>query len=90
MHNIKKTSFGAYLLVILFPPGYFFSRKRVGAGIFSSILLLISIPLLFLGIGFFIGFANAAWAAWSLRYELMAVQAQQIAESIVQAKAAIN
>ena len=86
MQNIKKPSFGAYLLVILLPPVYFFSRKRIVAGIVSTILLIISIPFLFIGIGFVIWFINALWAGWSLRYELMNVQAQQIAESIAKKK----
>jgi TM2 domain-containing membrane protein YozV len=70
----------------LLPPVYFFSRKRVGAGIFSALLFAVSIPLLFFGIGFIIWFANALWAGWSLRYELMAVQAQQIADSLAKTK----
>lgn len=82
----KKPSFGAYLLVLIFPPAYFFSRKRTGAGIFSLILFIISIPLLFVVVGFFIWFGNALWAAWSLRYEIMnyhiSEQAKAIAEKM--------
>ncbi len=87
MSTFKKPTFGSYLLVFIFPPGYFFSRKRIGAAIFSIILLLISIPLFFVfGIGIFIWLANAMWAAWNLRYELMnyhiSTQAQAIAEKM--------
>ena len=83
MSTSKKPTFGSYLLVFIFPPGYFFSRKRIGAGIFSIILLLISIPLFFLfGIGIFIWLANAMWAAWNLRYELMNVQITEQAKAI--------
>lgn len=83
MASVKRPSFGAYLLVLIFPPGYFFSRKRVGAGIFSLILLIVSIPFFFLfGIGIFIWFANAIWAAWNLRYELMNVQITEQAKAI--------
>lgn len=82
----KKPSFGAYLLVFIFPPAYFFSRKRIGAGIFSLILFIVSIPLLFVFVGIFLWFGNAMWAAWNLRYELMnyhiTTQAQAIAEKM--------
>lgn len=83
MATVKRPSFGAYLLVLIFPPGYFFSRKRFGAGIFSLILLIVSIPFFFLfGIGIFIWLANAIWAAWNLRYELMNVQITEQAKAI--------
>ncbi len=83
MATVKRPSFGAYLLVLIFPPGYFFSRKRVSAGIFSLILLIVSIPFFFLfGIGIFIWLANAIWAAWNLRYELMNVQITEQAKAI--------
>ncbi len=81
-----KPSFGAYLLVFIFPPAYFFSRKRTSAGIFSLILFIVSIPLLFVFVGFFLWFGNAIWAAWNIRYELMNyqinAQAQAIAEKM--------
>lgn len=83
MSDIKRPSFGAYLLAFIFPPGYFFSRKRVGSGIFSIILLLLSIPLFFIfGLGIFIWLANAIWAIWNLRYELMNVHIQEQARAI--------
>jgi len=82
----KKPSFGAYLIAFIFPPAYFFSRKRIGAGIFSLILFLASLPLLFVFVGIILWFIDAAWAMWSLRYELMNyhinTQAQAIAEKI--------
>jgi hypothetical protein len=83
MADVKKPSFGAYLLVLVFPPGYFFSRKRVGAGIASLIMLAISIPLFFfVGLGIIVWFANAIWAAWNLRFELMDVQVDAQAKAI--------
>jgi hypothetical protein len=89
MADIKRPSFGAYLLVLLFPPGYFFSRKRMGAGIFSLIMLGVSIPLFFVvGIGIIVWFANAIWAAWNLRYELMNVQVDAQAKAIAKEMAA--
>jgi hypothetical protein len=84
----NRPSFGAYLLCLFFPPGYFFSRKRKGAGIFSLIMLLVSIPLMFFVIGFFVWFANAIWAAWSLRYELMDVHVNEQARAIAREMAA--
>jgi hypothetical protein len=83
MTDIKKPSFGVYLLVLLFPPGYFFSRKRTGAGIASLIMLAVSIPLFFfMGLGIFVWFANVIWAAWNLRFELMNVQVDAQAKAI--------
>ncbi len=82
---IKRPSFGSYLLVFIFPPGYFFSRKRIAAGIFSLILLFVSIPFFLLfGIGIFIWFGNATWAAFNLRYELMNVHIKEQARAIAE------
>ena len=82
---VTKPSFGAYLLAFIFPPAFFFSRKRVGAGIFSLLLFFISLPLLFLfGIGIIFWFANAMWAMWSLRYEVMNYHINAQAQAIVE------
>jgi hypothetical protein len=89
MADVKKPSFGAYLLAIIFPPGYFFSRKRTDAGIVSLVLLLISLPLLMLGgFGIIVWFVDAIWAAWNLRYELMNVQVNAQARAIAKELAA--
>lgn len=83
MTDVKKPTFGAYLLAIVFPPGYFFSRKRTGAGVISLILLIISIPLFLLGgFGIIVWFVDAIWAAWNLRFELMHVQVNAQAKAI--------
>lgn len=72
MPSVKRVSVGSYFLALIFPPAYFFSRKRTGAGIFSLILLLVAFPLFFLfGLGIFVWLANALWAMWNLRYEMM-------------------
>ena len=82
----ERPSVMSYFCAIVFPPGYFFSRKRMGAGIFSLIICLASIPLMFLVVGFFSYFAMAIWATWNLRYEIMNYhinrQAQAIAEKM--------
>ena len=84
MATINRPSFGAYILVILFPPGYFLSRKRWIAAVVSAILLILSIPFFFVfGFGILIWFVNAMWAAWNLRYELMNVHINAQAQAIV-------
>jgi len=91
--EVKRPTFFAYLLALFLPPLYFFSRKRIVAGIVSLILLVISIPLLFLfGIGFFVWLFDAAWAIWNLRHEMLEAhiqdQANRIAKAMKEEKAA--
>lgn len=84
--STKRPSVMSYFCAILFPPGYFFSRKRMGSGIVSLIICLISIPLMFVFVGLFIWIAMSIWAAWNLRYEIMnyhiSEQAKAIAEKM--------
>lgn len=89
--DIKRPSFGAYFLAVIFPPGYFFSRKRMGAGIISLILLIASIPFFVVfGIGIFIWLGNSIWAVWNLRYELMNVHVNAQARAIAKEMAALS
>lgn len=90
MTDVKNPTFGAYLLAIIFPPGYFFSRKRTGAGIISLILLLISLPLFMFGVGIIVWLIDAIWAVWNLRYELTNVQVNAQAKAIAKEMAAQN
>ena len=85
--SVKKPSVMSYFLAIFLPPVYFFTRKRVVAGIVSSIICFISLPLMFLIVGFFTWFAMSIWAAWDLRYELMEVHVTRQAQAIAEAMA---
>lgn len=80
----KRPPFGVYLLSFLFPPGYFFLRKRPGAAVFSLIMFFVSVPLYFLFIlpGFLLWFANAIWGGYSLRNEMMDVHIREQARAI--------
>ena len=83
---VQKPSFGAYILAVLIPPMYFFTRGRIAAGVISFIMLVIAIPFfLVFGLGIFIWFGNAMWAVWSLRYELVEAQAEIQANKDVEA-----
>ncbi|MFZ3071624.1 MAG: zinc-ribbon domain-containing protein [Thermodesulfobacteriota bacterium] len=83
---IKRPGIGSYFLALFFPPGYFFSRKRVGAGIVSLLLCIVALPLLLVfGLGLFIWLPVAGWALWSLRYELMDVHIKEQAVAIAEA-----
>lgn len=88
--SVKRPSVLSYFNAILFPFFYFFSRKRIIAGIMSLIICVISVPLMFFFIGFLIYFAMSIWATWNLRYELMNVhvseQAQAIAEKMAESQ----
>lgn len=86
--SVKKPSVMSYFNAILLPFVYFFSRKRVVAGIVSLIVCFFSIPLMFFLIGFFSYFAMSIWATWNLRYELMSVQASEQAQAIAEKIAA--
>ncbi|MHB8173181.1 MAG: hypothetical protein ACYDFU_01820 [Nitrospirota bacterium] len=89
MPNVKRPSVGAYFIALIFPPGYFFSRKRTGAGIVSLIVFLASLPLMMVfGVGLFLWAADAIWAMWNLRYELMNVQVNEQARAIAREMAA--
>ncbi len=92
MNEVKKPTFFAYLLAFFLPPLYFFSRKRIGAGIISLILFIVSIPLLFFVVGFFIWLFDAAWAIWNLKHEMLEAhiqdQAYRIAKAMKEEKAA--
>lgn len=77
-------------MAVFMPFLYFFSRKRITAGIVSLVICLISIPFMFFVIGFFSYFAMSIWACWNFRYELMqeytTMQAEAMARKLVEIK----
>ena len=78
-----------WFFVIFCPPIYFFVRKKFGAGIFSSILCLLALIMIFIPpIALFIGFIAIAHAAVSYgkyeRSKFAQEQAREIAKAIKQ------
>ena len=79
-------SFGKLTLAILLPPVYFFIVKKPILGVVYSVLLIVSVPLLFLVIGFFLLPIAAIHAivdlAQNTRREEANYQARKIAEEM--------
>jgi cytochrome c-type biogenesis protein CcmH/NrfF len=73
------------LLAIFLPWAYFFVQKRPVAGVVHLILWMISIPLLFVVVGFFIWGLQVTHAFWDMRKQLMDEQATAIATKMAAA-----
>lgn len=70
----------AWLLAVLLPPVYLFSRGRVGAGLLNGFFFLLSFPLLFIfGIGVLTWLFCVFHACYYLKGEWEEQQADRIA-----------
>lgn len=78
--------FGHYLMAILLPPVYFMLRGKWTAAIVNGFFFLISLPLMFLVVGFFIWAFCVGHATWDLVHakqeQAMQRQATLIAQSM--------
>ncbi len=76
----------AYLLAVFLPPVYFFTRKKIGAGIVTTIMFLLSVIFVFtvvlIPVAIIMWFLAAACAGWNLRKEVMEEHATMIAEKM--------
>jgi hypothetical protein len=82
----KAPGFGSYLLALILPFVYFFSRGRAGAGIVALILCFIALPLMFFGVGIILWFIVCFWAIWGLREETANARLAQLGQSIASAQ----
>jgi hypothetical protein len=83
----KVPGFGSYLLALILPFVYFFSRGRAGAGIMALILCFIALPLMFFGVGFILWLIVCLWAIYGLREETASARLALLGQSIAQASA---
>jgi hypothetical protein len=72
------------LLAIFFPPGYFFVAGKPIAGVFHLIWWCLSIPMIFVGIGFFMYFIQLVFALYDYRQYAMVQQATLMAEKMAE------
>ncbi len=75
------------MLAIFMPWAYFFVQKRPIAGVIHLVLWMISIPLLFVVVGFFIWALQVAHACFDMRKQLMEEQAKAIATEMAKVMA---
>jgi TM2 domain-containing membrane protein YozV len=83
--EIKQPGFGSYLMALLVPFAYFFTRGRIAAGVISLAVCVISLPLMFLGIGFFLYGAMVLWAIWGLRNDSLEAHAVRTGRATAEA-----
>lgn len=78
-----------YLVAIFLPPIYFFTKNRIFAGIFTSLLFVASIifyiMVVLAPVGIAFWFLSAIVAVWDLRKRLMREQAKMIAQEMAAA-----
>ena len=88
INNMILGGFSVKLLLAIFLPwAYFFVQKRPIAGVIHLALWMISIPLLFVAVGFFIWALQVAHACFDMRKQLMEEQAKAIATEMAKVMA---
>lgn len=83
--EIKQPGFGSYLLALFLPFVYFFVNGRITAGIISVAVCAISIPLMFLVVGFFLYGAMVFWAIWGIRNDSIEAHALRTGRATAEA-----